>query len=190
MSSQSKVRHFYHGKTILLTGSTGFLGKVLLEKIMRSLPEIKRIYLMVRPRKHMTFEEAFRKEVFSTPLFEPLFASRPGVNDWIREKIVPISGNLVLPDLGIEPQIRETLIDEVNLVICNAATTNLMEPFDVAFQTNYFGALRLQDLARECKHLDAYVYVSTAYVNTNQPPNSVISEKLMDVSVDPEEFVS
>ena len=101
-----------------------------------------------------------------------------------------ISGNLVLPDLGIEPQIRETLIDEVNLVICNAATTNLMEPFDVAFQTNYFGALRLQDLARECKHLDAYVYVSTAYVNTNQPPNSVIPEKLMDVSVDPEEYVS
>jgi thioester reductase-like protein len=30
----------YRGKTILITGTTGFLGKVLLEKFLFSLPEV------------------------------------------------------------------------------------------------------------------------------------------------------
>jgi thioester reductase-like protein len=30
----------YKGKTLLITGTTGFLGKVLLEKFLFSLPEV------------------------------------------------------------------------------------------------------------------------------------------------------
>ena len=41
---------FYAGKTILLTGSTGFLGKVVLEKILRSLSVVKTIYLAIKPK--------------------------------------------------------------------------------------------------------------------------------------------
>lgn len=33
-----KLKEFYKDKIILLTGCTGFLGKVLVEKILRSLP--------------------------------------------------------------------------------------------------------------------------------------------------------
>jgi fatty acyl-CoA reductase len=44
------LKSFYEGKTILLTGSTGFLGKVVLEKIMRSLPGVKTIYLAISPK--------------------------------------------------------------------------------------------------------------------------------------------
>jgi len=53
------IQDFYTGKTILLTGSTGFLGmlgflillgKVVLEKILRSLPNIKTIYLGITPK--------------------------------------------------------------------------------------------------------------------------------------------
>jgi fatty acyl-CoA reductase len=45
------IPSFYAHKTVLLTGATGFVGKVVLEKIMRSCPNFKRIYLMVRPKK-------------------------------------------------------------------------------------------------------------------------------------------
>ena len=41
---------FYTGKTVLLTGSTGFLGKVILEKVLRSLPVVKTIYLGIKPK--------------------------------------------------------------------------------------------------------------------------------------------
>jgi fatty acyl-CoA reductase len=33
-----KIKEFFKDKKILLTGCTGFLGKVLVEKILRSIP--------------------------------------------------------------------------------------------------------------------------------------------------------
>jgi len=48
------IKEFYRNKTILVTGTTGFVGKVILEKLLRSCPDFKRIYLMVRPRPNMT----------------------------------------------------------------------------------------------------------------------------------------
>ena len=42
------IREFYAGRTVLLTGGTGFYGQGLLAKIMRSLPEIERIYVPIR----------------------------------------------------------------------------------------------------------------------------------------------
>ena len=56
------IADFYKDKTILLTGCTGFLGKffslitlfckgkVVLEKILRSLPVVKTIYLAITPK--------------------------------------------------------------------------------------------------------------------------------------------
>ena len=46
----TNLNEFYSGKTILLTGATGFLGKVVLEKICRSLPVVKCIYVAVTPK--------------------------------------------------------------------------------------------------------------------------------------------
>lgn len=39
------------GRVVLLTGSTGFLGGVILEKLLWALPEIKKIVLIVREKK-------------------------------------------------------------------------------------------------------------------------------------------
>lgn len=45
------VSDFYNGKTVFITGGTGFMGKVLLEKLLRSCPGVARIYLLIRPKK-------------------------------------------------------------------------------------------------------------------------------------------
>jgi len=37
-----------------LTGATGFVGKVVLEKILRSLSDFNCIYLMVRAKKGLS----------------------------------------------------------------------------------------------------------------------------------------
>lgn len=44
------VPEFYTGKNVLITGATGFMGKVLLEKLLRSCPAIKSAYVLVRPK--------------------------------------------------------------------------------------------------------------------------------------------
>lgn len=96
---------------------------------------------------------------------------------------------MVLSGLGIKPEDRKRLIDEVQVILNSAASVNFMEPLHDAFQINYFGALRVQDLAQECQRLICMVQVSTCFVNSNQPVGSVIPEGLLKTRVDPEAYV-
>ena len=47
----TSIEDFYAGRTIFITGVTGFMGKVLLEKLLRSCPAVKKLYVLVRPKK-------------------------------------------------------------------------------------------------------------------------------------------
>ena len=46
-----RIAEVFKGREILLTGGTGFLGKVIIEKFLRCLPEVGQIYLLIRPKK-------------------------------------------------------------------------------------------------------------------------------------------
>lgn len=50
------VDEFYNDSVIFITGGTGFIGKVLVEKLLRIF-SIKRIYLLVRVKNNMTVAE-------------------------------------------------------------------------------------------------------------------------------------
>ncbi len=43
------IQDFYTGRSVFFTGATGFMGKVLVEKLLRSCPGIDRLYLLIRP---------------------------------------------------------------------------------------------------------------------------------------------
>jgi len=45
------VKEFWKGRNLLITGSTGFLAKVIVEKLLRTCPDIDKIYVMVRPKR-------------------------------------------------------------------------------------------------------------------------------------------
>ena len=62
----------YRDKTILLTGGTGFLGTALVEKILRSLPDLGRLYLVVRPSKDKSAADRFHKDVLGSAAFRRL----------------------------------------------------------------------------------------------------------------------
>ena len=47
----SEIAEFYADKSIFITGATGFLGKCLIEKLLRSCFNLHKIYLLVRPKK-------------------------------------------------------------------------------------------------------------------------------------------
>lgn len=46
-----EIKEFYAGCDVFITGGTGFMGKVLIEKLIRSCPGINRIYVLMRKRK-------------------------------------------------------------------------------------------------------------------------------------------
>jgi len=47
------VEALFKGKNVFVTGATGFVGKVLLEKLVRSCPEVGTIFCLVRPKKNL-----------------------------------------------------------------------------------------------------------------------------------------
>lgn len=45
------IANFYKDKTIFLTGGSGFMGKVLLEKLLYSCSDLKQIMILMRPKR-------------------------------------------------------------------------------------------------------------------------------------------
>jgi fatty acyl-CoA reductase len=52
----TSIVEFYRGRSVFITGATGFMGKVLVEKLLRSCPGIERLYLLMRPSKGQSVE--------------------------------------------------------------------------------------------------------------------------------------
>lgn len=55
-TSDGDVSKFYDGTVVLITGGTGFLGKVLVEKLLRIF-RVKKIYLLIRIKNNMNVED-------------------------------------------------------------------------------------------------------------------------------------
>ena len=66
-SSCSVVESFYADAIILVTGATGFLGKALLEKLLRSCTRLSMIYVLIRPKRGRTMEQRFA-ELIENPV--------------------------------------------------------------------------------------------------------------------------
>jgi len=50
-----QVAEFYKDKTIMITGCTGYLAKITLEKVLRAT-QFKRIYVLIRAKQGLTLE--------------------------------------------------------------------------------------------------------------------------------------
>ena len=47
--NHSAIGDFYTKRSVFISGATGFMGKVLVEKLLRSCPGVKSLYLLMRP---------------------------------------------------------------------------------------------------------------------------------------------
>ncbi|KAJ8954243.1 hypothetical protein NQ318_005839 [Aromia moschata] len=172
-----RIGDTFKDRTVFITGSTGFVGKVLLEKLLRST-EVKKIYLLIRRKKGKSHTERIQ-DIFNNMLFKPLTEQKPDA----KNKCVAIQGDVSEIDLGISPQDRKTLTDEVDFIFHCAATTRFDHTLKDAIIMNARGTKLMLDLAEECKHLKLFVHVSTAY-------EAVTYEKLYDPPADPHEVLN
>jgi thioester reductase-like protein len=70
------IQEFYRGASVLITGGTGFMGKVLIEKLLRSCPHLSNIYLLIRSKKGKDPETRL-DDLFNDPVSTPLLHSHP-----------------------------------------------------------------------------------------------------------------
>jgi len=163
------MEEFYANKNVLLTGATGFLGKVILEKILRSLPNVGKIFVFVRAKKGEKPHDRVEKAILNSRIFDRLKEERKDFLNWARSKVECVEGDLTSQRLGISEEARKILTKKINIVIHCAATLDFDEPFDLAFLHNVQATLELFNLAKECENITCFTHVSTAYVSANQP---------------------
>lgn len=48
---EKAIDAFYKERTVFITGATGFMGKVLMEKLLYGCPSLERMYILIRPKK-------------------------------------------------------------------------------------------------------------------------------------------
>ncbi|XP_064369040.1 fatty acyl-CoA reductase 1 isoform X2 [Dromaius novaehollandiae] len=176
------IPEYYEGKNVLLTGATGFMGKVLLEKLLRSCPKVKAVYVLVRHKAGQT-PEARIEEITSCKLFDRLREEQPD----FKAKIIVITSELTQPELDLSEPIREKLIECINIIFHCAATIRFNETLRDAVQLNVIATQQLLFLAQRMKHLEVFMHVSTAYAYCNRKhieeivyPPPVDPKKLMD----------
>lgn len=176
------IQEFYYGQSIFITGGTGFMGKLLIEKLLRTCPGVASIYLLVRPKKGKDVHQR-TEEIFDDPLFMKLRDEQPK----FRHQIVAIAGDCSQPNLGISSQDRATIIQEVSIVFHVAATVRFDEKLKLAVPINVRSTRDVLNLCKEIPHLKSFVHVSTAYANC---PQSLIEEKFYDPPMDSDKLIA
>ncbi|XP_071582661.1 putative fatty acyl-CoA reductase CG5065 [Temnothorax nylanderi] len=154
---------FFAETVIFLTGATGFLGKALLEKLLRSCPRVATIFVLIRPKKDQSVEQRFQ-ELLNNPVFDRIRSEFPSTLN----KIFPVKGDVGLPELGLQPEDRDMLIQRVNIVFHSAATVRFNESLKIAVNLNTMGTDRMLDLCKRMTNLISVIHVSTAYSNADR----------------------
>lgn len=160
------ILKFLKGKNLLVTGATGFLAKVMVEKILRVQPDVGQLYLLIQPQKNVTAEDRLKNNVIKSPLFKLLRATHgDDYETFMNKKLTAVSGTISSDDLGISSDVARDLSKTVDVIVNSAATTTFDERYDVAMNINTEGPRRILDFAHGCPNLQLFLHVSTAFVN-------------------------
>uniref|UniRef100_A0A182HM10 Fatty acyl-CoA reductase n=1 Tax=Anopheles arabiensis TaxID=7173 RepID=A0A182HM10_ANOAR len=180
---RDRIAPMFKDRHVLITGGTGFLGKALIEKLLRCCPEIGQIYLLVRSKKGKLPRQRL-EDIFANPLFETVKGLR-GLDTLISQCTV-ISGDVTEPELAISPEDRQLITEQVSIIYHCAATIRFDETLKKAVMLNTRGTKYMIDLAKQCKKLDMFGYVSTSYCHLNE---KLLLEKPYPPPADPHKVI-
>jgi thioester reductase-like protein len=139
------------GELILVTGATGFLGVQLVHELLGSQPTAT-LALLIRDRAGQSGQQR-------ADLIVPAA---------LRSRVRVYSGDVGLPDCGLDPATYERLSAEVTRVIHSAATVRFDHSLAEARRINVEGTRRILDFAAGARQLRSLAYVGTAYVAGNR----------------------
>nr|XP_023023646.1 fatty acyl-CoA reductase wat-like [Leptinotarsa decemlineata] len=175
----SGIKDFYLYSKVFITGGTGFMGKILVEKLLRST-EVSMLYLLIREKRGKTAHQ-----VLDLLLQDKIFNKMKEICPNYRQKIQLVQGDCSVSGLGLGTSDRQMLISNTDIIFHLAATVRFNADLKTAYRINVCGTKGLILLAKQMGNLKSFVHVSTAYSNF---PVNYIQEKLYDMPESLEEM--
>ncbi|XWS43282.1 hypothetical protein CRYUN_Cryun16bG0089600 [Craigia yunnanensis] len=119
------IEKFLQGKVIFITGATGFLAKVLVEKILRTSPDVSKVYLMIRAKDKEAANRRLKTELLDAELFKCVKEKYGKYYEaFMLSKLVPVVGNVCQSDLGMEEESANAIKKNVQIIVNSAAFTS------------------------------------------------------------------
>ena len=180
------------GKRIAITGSTGFVGTALVERLLRSVPGCT-LVLLIRGGKRGAPERA-RREIFKNDCFDRLRnelaaaareASGETFDEMIARRVQTINGDVSTDGLGLG-EADQALLASCDTIIHSAAAVAFDSPLDTAVEINLLGPSRIAQTLQALGVAPHLVAVSTCYVAGNRrgnAPEELVSEGPFDLGL-------
>jgi long-chain acyl-CoA synthetase len=150
-------------RRLLLTGATGFLGKVFLYLLLRWHPEIDRIYLLIRGDRRLSHSR-LRREILDSAVMGPL---REYLGDrfdrYVEEKLAVLCGDITEVDLVTEGAAPER--GAIDAVVHCAGLVNFEASLERSLSVNTIGVANVVEFCR--KRGVPLLHVSTCYAAGN-----------------------
>lgn len=168
------ITDFFRGKVLLITGGTAFLGQPLIAKILTAIPDVEKIYLLIRSRtdaagKRTSAQERLENELLTSDVFATLRRQHAeNFDTWALQKLAAVEGDLTDERLGFSDADYQRLQNEVQVFINVAGLVDFDPPFDDSLWGNALAAKHVVNFAKGCRDV-VFLHVSTAYVCGDKP---------------------
>mgnify|MGYP000970642913 CR=1 FL=1 len=132
------------GKRIAVTGSTGFLGTALVERLLRSVPDCE-LVLLIRAGRMRNVDQRAAREIFKNNCFDRIRSELGGkapFDEMVARRVKVIEGDVGTDGLGLSAEGRE-LFASCDIVIHSAATVSFDSPLDLAVEVNLMGTIHV-----------------------------------------------
>ncbi len=128
------IREALSGKRIAVTGSTGFLGTALVERLLWAVPDCE-LVLLIRAGRSSTVERRAARELFKNDAFDRLREQhgKDGFAEMLERRVQVVQGDVSSDGLGLDEAGRAALAS-CDIVIHSAATVSFDSPLDGAVE--------------------------------------------------------
>lgn len=162
--AEKSVSESFAGKHLLVTGFTGFVGKVWVASLLTHLPDIARITLMVRGRKGQPATDRVRAIFERSPALRPLRERYgPALHAYLDARLDVVEGDVTKPLCGLDAGTLLWLEEAVDAVVHVAGLTDFMPDPLRAYEANVLGAKHVADVVARTRSR-RMIHTSTAYV--------------------------